>query len=150
MSKTEDHMELSNSKFIINNSSLLEQKEMLRNKRKNPELKFRIENSKDKVSTHHENDNSESDSISETNTQNIKSKRKQNKWSKKEDELLTSLVKEFDGAWTKISSCMIKRTPIQCLQRWTNILKPGLVKGHWSEEEDELKVDLESNAKKDG
>lgn len=138
MSKTEDHMELSNSKFINNNSSLVGQKEMLSNKRKNPELKFRIENSKDKVSTKHENDNSDSDSMSETNTQNIKSKRKQNKWSKKEDELLTSLVKEFDGAWTKISSCMIKRTPIQCLQRWTNILKPGLVKGHWSEEEDEL------------
>ena len=30
------------------------------------------------------------------------------------------------------------RTPIQCLHRWTKILKPGLVKGPWTPEEDLL------------
>ena len=33
---------------------------------------------------------------------------------------------------------MQTRTPIQCLHRWTKILKPGLVKGHWTPEEDKL------------
>jgi hypothetical protein len=26
----------------------------------------------------------------------------------------------------------------QCQQRWNKVLKPGLVKGHWSEEEDAI------------
>jgi hypothetical protein len=29
------------------------------------------------------------------------------------------------------------RSPIQCLHRWSKILKPGLVKGPWVIEEDE-------------
>lgn len=136
MFKIEDDMEISKDKITNGRARDSLKSDLLNNKRKNPELKFRIENSKDKSCDNI--DQSQSDSISETNTQVNKSKRKQNKWTKKEDELLKNLVKEFDGAWTKISSCMIKRTPIQCLQRWTNILKPGLVKGHWSEEEDEI------------
>jgi hypothetical protein len=32
---------------------------------------------------------------------------------------------------------MKTRSPIQCLHRWTKILKPGLVKGPWTIEEDE-------------
>ena len=33
------------------------------------------------------------------------------------------------------------RTAIQCLHRWTKILKPGLVKGPWTREEDQKLVD---------
>ena len=31
---------------------------------------------------------------------------------------------------------MLGRSPIQCLHRWTKILRPGLKKGPWKEEED--------------
>ena len=30
------------------------------------------------------------------------------------------------------------RNHAQCLQRWNKVLKPGLVKGHWSYEEDSI------------
>ena len=39
--------------------------------------------------------------------------------------------------WKKISEHIPGRTPIQCLHRWTKILKPGLVKGPWTQEEDQ-------------
>jgi len=31
---------------------------------------------------------------------------------------------------------LLSRTPVQCLHRWTKILKPGLIKGPWTIEED--------------
>jgi hypothetical protein len=36
-----------------------------------------------------------------------------------------------------ISDYVGGRSPIQCLHRWTKILKPGLVKGPWTPQEDE-------------
>jgi len=38
--------------------------------------------------------------------------------------------------WKKISKYLKTRTPVQCLHRWTKILRPGLVKGPWTIEED--------------
>lgn len=38
--------------------------------------------------------------------------------------------------WKKISQCLANKTPVQCLHRWSKILKPGLTKGPWSIEED--------------
>ena len=64
------------------------------------------------------------------------------KWTKEEDDLLTNLVKQFNGrSWKKISSYIPGRTAIQCLHRWTKILKPGLVKGPWTLEEDKMLID---------
>jgi hypothetical protein len=37
------------------------------------------------------------------------------------------------------------RTAIQCLHRWTKILKPGLRKGPWQEEEDEKLLEWVKN-----
>ncbi|CAM9945763.1 unnamed protein product, partial [Choristocarpus tenellus] len=34
------------------------------------------------------------------------------------------------------------RNHVQCLQRWKKVLRPGLVKGQWSPQEDELLVKL--------
>lgn len=34
------------------------------------------------------------------------------------------------------------RDNAQCLQRWNKVLKPGLVKGPWSVEEDALLMDM--------
>lgn len=68
-------------------------------------------------------------------------KNKNFKWSKEEDELLSTLVEEFKGrSWKKISCHMPGRTPIQCLHRWTKILKPGLVKGPWTSDEDKMLI----------
>jgi len=38
--------------------------------------------------------------------------------------------------WKFIASQLKNKTPVQCLHRWNKILKPGLVKGPWTIEED--------------
>ncbi|KAL4445148.1 hypothetical protein ABPG74_021961 [Tetrahymena malaccensis] len=64
--------------------------------------------------------------------------KKTNKWTQKEDEALKKLVQSFgEKNWRKISGMMEGRSAIQCLHRWSKILKPGLVKGPWTAEEDE-------------
>jgi len=40
--------------------------------------------------------------------------------------------------WKSIAEEVPGRNHTQCLQRWTKVLAPGLVKGHWSPHEDEL------------
>ena len=60
------------------------------------------------------------------------------RWSPEEDELLKKIVPFYgEKQWRKISQHMKGRSAIQCLHRWTKILKPGLVKGPWTTEEDE-------------
>lgn len=68
-----------------------------------------------------------------------KDKRDPQKWSPEEDELLRAAVKEFgEKRWKDIALRIPGRTHVQCLQRWKKVLKPGLKKGHWTEEEDRL------------
>lgn len=65
------------------------------------------------------------------------------KWTEEEDELLRRAVKEFGGKnWKKISSRLQGRSDVQCLHRWQKVLRPGLVKGAWTPEEDETVVRL--------
>ena len=60
------------------------------------------------------------------------------RWSSDEDELLKKIVPFYgEKQWRKISQHMKGRSAIQCLHRWTKILKPGLVKGPWTTEEDQ-------------
>jgi len=63
--------------------------------------------------------------------------KKGGKWSREEDLLLKELV-AIHGTknWKKISEHLNSRSPVQCLHRWTKILKPGLTKGPWTIEED--------------
>lgn len=69
-------------------------------------------------------------------------KRNRNKWSEKEDQKLTTLVKKYDYKnWKIISQQLPGRSSVQCLHRWTKILQPGLVKGPWTAEEDQKLVD---------
>lgn len=59
------------------------------------------------------------------------------KWTEEEDILLQQIVPLYNERhWRKISQHMKGRSAIQCLHRWTKILKPGLVKGPWSIDED--------------
>jgi len=65
------------------------------------------------------------------------------KWMQDEDELLREAVIRHSGRnWKKISEIMVGRTDVQCLHRWQKVLRPGLVKGPWTAEEDQSVLDL--------
>uniref|UniRef100_K3WIN4 Myb-like DNA-binding protein n=1 Tax=Globisporangium ultimum (strain ATCC 200006 / CBS 805.95 / DAOM BR144) TaxID=431595 RepID=K3WIN4_GLOUD len=61
------------------------------------------------------------------------------RWTPEQDEALRNAVDEFGQRnWKSIASRVPGRNHAQCLQRWNKVLKPGLVKGHWSYEEDSI------------
>ena len=63
--------------------------------------------------------------------------KKTGKWTAEEDELLNKYVPMYgEKQWRKIAAHIPGRSSIQCLHRWSKILKPGLVKGPWTQEED--------------
>lgn len=65
------------------------------------------------------------------------------KWTTEEDEILRNAVMKHGGRnWKKISEYLDGRTDVQCLHRWQKVLRPGLVKGPWTSEEDESVVEL--------
>merc|ERR1711976_33707 len=64
------------------------------------------------------------------------------KWSENEDDMLKQLITEYGSKnWKTISNHLPNKTPVQCLHRWTKILKPGLTKGPWSIDEDRKLLD---------
>jgi len=64
-------------------------------------------------------------------------------WTEAEDELLRSAVSEYLGKnWKKIAERIPDRTDVQCLHRWQKVLRPGLIKGPWTPEEDQKVRDL--------
>lgn len=80
-----------------------------------------------------------SSSLSVGESRSARTKRSANvKWSKEEDDVLIELVSSLGCKnWKKISECMkSNKNPVQCLHRWSKILKPGLRKGPWTIEED--------------
>lgn len=65
------------------------------------------------------------------------------KWTPDEDEILRQAVFKHGGRnWKKISDYLVGRTDVQCLHRWQKVLRPGLVKGPWLKEEDDMVVEL--------
>lgn len=63
------------------------------------------------------------------------------RWSKNEDETLKEVVELLGPKnWKKISLAIPGRTDVQCLHRWQKVLRPGLVKGPWTKEEDETVI----------
>lgn len=64
-------------------------------------------------------------------------------WTTEEDEKLRTAVKNFSGKnWKMISEQIEERTDVQCLHRWQKVLRPGLVKGPWTAEEDSMVKNL--------
>lgn len=65
------------------------------------------------------------------------------KWTKEEDDILRQAVEE-NGAknWRQISKKLPDRTEVQCLHRWQKVLKPTLIKGPWTAEEDQKVLQL--------
>lgn len=70
---------------------------------------------------------------------NFQPHKKGQKWKPEEDELLQKAIQTFgQKKWREIAKEVPGRTSVQCLHRWTKILKPGQIKGAWREEEDIL------------
>ncbi|KAI8613744.1 hypothetical protein BC830DRAFT_1130728 [Chytriomyces sp. MP71] len=59
-------------------------------------------------------------------------------WTSQEDEKLRQLVDQHGSNWRVISRLMETRGRAQCMVRWRGILRPGLNKGKWTDEENEL------------
>ena len=65
------------------------------------------------------------------------------KWTEVEDATLRSAVEaNFAKNWKKIALSLPGRTDVQCLHRWQKVLKPGLIKGPWTAEEDAKVIQL--------
>ncbi|XP_073310899.1 transcription factor MYB3R-3-like isoform X1 [Primulina huaijiensis] len=59
-------------------------------------------------------------------------------WTPEEDDLLKKAVTSFKGkSWKKIAEVFPHRSEVQCLHRWQKVLNPELVKGPWTQEEDD-------------
>ncbi|PNY05977.1 MYB domain protein 3r-5 [Trifolium pratense] len=66
-------------------------------------------------------------------------------WTAEEDETLRNAVAAFKGKhWKKIAEFFKDRSEVQCLHRWQKVLNPELVKGPWTQEEDDKIVELVS------
>jgi len=67
------------------------------------------------------------------------------RWSPEEDARLREIVKEHGPKnWKLISKIAFggSRTDVQCLHRWQKVLRPGLIKGPWTQDEDKVIVNL--------
>ncbi|GBG34189.1 Transcription factor MYB3R-3 [Hondaea fermentalgiana] len=64
-------------------------------------------------------------------------------WTAAEDEALRAAVaKHGEKSWRNIAEEIEGRNHLQCLQRWKKALRPGLVKGQWTKEEDVKLLEL--------
>lgn len=62
---------------------------------------------------------------------------RQGKWCPEEDEQLAKAVQVTgEKQWRKVAQLVPGRSSVQCMHRWSKILKPGRVKGPWSPAED--------------
>lgn len=70
---------------------------------------------------------------------------KTGRWTKSEDEMLRQAVDDYGAKnWKQISDEAFHglRSDVQCLHRWQKVLKPGLRKGQWVKDEDDIVRDL--------
>mmetsp|Transcript_22594 Transcript_22594/g.45391 ORF Transcript_22594/g.45391 Transcript_22594/m.45391 type:complete len:358 (-) Transcript_22594:253-1326(-) len=77
------------------------------------------------------------------NRKTAKPKKFRGRWTSEEDARLRRAVELFDGKnWKQIAEAGFqgRKTDVQCLHRWQKVLRPGLVKGPWTAEEDVLVI----------
>jgi len=68
----------------------------------------------------------------------IEKRAKPRKWTDDEDASLAKAIEQHGPKnWKMISMLVPGRNHTQCLQRWSKVLRPGLIKGHWTDSEDE-------------
>ncbi|GAV69455.1 Myb_DNA-bind_6 domain-containing protein [Cephalotus follicularis] len=64
-------------------------------------------------------------------------------WTPQEDETLRNAVAAFKGkSWKRIAEYFPDRSEVQCLHRWQKVLNPDLIKGPWTQEEDEKIIEM--------
>ncbi|GMI05395.1 hypothetical protein TrVE_jg13650 [Triparma verrucosa] len=66
------------------------------------------------------------------------------RWTKEEDQKLRAAVAAVGPQnWKMIAQDFLgdQRSDVQCLHRWQKVLQPGLVKGPWTKEEDQIIID---------
>mmetsp|Transcript_12575 Transcript_12575/g.22831 ORF Transcript_12575/g.22831 Transcript_12575/m.22831 type:complete len:511 (-) Transcript_12575:51-1583(-) len=74
---------------------------------------------------------------------NVRKRRPGRRWTQGEDQALRLLVtKNGNRHWKRIAKEFAEmsgseRSDVQCLHRWNKCLKPGLLKGPWTQEEDD-------------
>jgi len=72
----------------------------------------------------------------------IRKIKNQKKWTEEEDNLLISLVHEYEEKhWKDISKRFARKSPLQCFSRYRRI-RPGIVKGSWNKHEDLQIIEL--------
>jgi myb proto-oncogene protein len=82
------------------------------------------------------NDNCDKDEIADGEDPDAPTTKR---WTKNQDAALRESVRiHGEKNWKAIAELVPGRNHAQCLQRWRKVLKPGLVKGHWSFEEDQV------------
>jgi hypothetical protein len=86
------------------------------------------------------NDNDDKTNLSATAN---KMRASMGKWTPEEDDQLRQSVEQNNAKnWKKIAKALPGRTDVQCLHRWQKVLKPGLIKGPWTPEEDAQVIEL--------
>ena len=63
-------------------------------------------------------------------------------WTPEEDQKLTMAIKEFGRDWKRIAECVDGRSNKQCLDRWSFVIDPSLVKNNasWDKHQDALLI----------
>jgi len=78
-------------------------------------------------------------SVTSPSTSSKKPKPTLNKWTTHEDDLLAMSVQQHNEKnWQAIAAQVPGKSVQSCFHRWNKILKPKIVKGPWTEEEDQL------------
>eukprot|EP00977_Amphora_coffeiformis_P002190 scaffold425_cov175-Amphora_coffeaeformis.AAC.49 len=67
-------------------------------------------------------------------------------WTKREDDMLRSLIEEHGNTdWKVVASFLPGRTETACQNRWQKVLKIGLTRGPWTDDEDKKLIQLVDN-----